>query len=239
MRSHRWRAVEIEEEGTFLAQPDRLCSRNKPRAVSRRLLLQQRVTTVESAIAILDESGSVEIVRTGARQNFDASEPRAVELRRKGLELMRISRIELLGGSWPPLNPPRRMAPLDRRGPAKASRSDCRSSGSSGSCSRSPSFNTMAPTLADASVESCVFDCSSPAPAGSRGDLERDIQTVYLACGNIHVRLREVTNRRIGADGIGPAGTLFRVYRPWPSLFCRARDAIARRGHRRIGNDSR
>ena len=62
---------------------------------------------------------------------------------------MRISRIEALGGSVPPLKPSIYIWPPlgPAAGPAKACRSDCSSSGSSERASRSLPLSTVAPAL--------------------------------------------------------------------------------------------
>ena len=67
---------------------------------------------------------------------------------------MRISRIDSLGGNWPPLNPSTKMEPPlgPAEGPASACRSAARSSGSSERASRSAPRSTTALALLEESV---------------------------------------------------------------------------------------
>src|SRR5579863_8086416 len=66
-----------------------------------------------------------------------------------GFWLMRISRIDDFGGSWPAVNPSMYICPPfgPAEGPARASRSDCSSSGSSGRASSSLPEIVIAPAL--------------------------------------------------------------------------------------------
>ena len=64
---------------------------------------------------------------------------------------MRISRMDDLGGSWPAVNPSMYICPPlgPAEGPARASKSDCNSSGSSGRASSSLPEMVIAPALFD------------------------------------------------------------------------------------------
>src|SRR5258708_7834608 len=67
---------------------------------------------------------------------------------------MRISRMDSLGGSWPPLKPSMKMAPPlgPADGPARAWRSAVRSSGASGSASRAAPLMMVALALLEVST---------------------------------------------------------------------------------------
>ena len=158
------------------------------------------------------------LVRISTRPN-----PGRSNSEENGFELMRISRIELFGGNWPPLKPSmKNCAPFGpAAGPASASRSACRSSGSSGSCSRSASFKTSAPTLLDASVESCAADVIGHLYLlRFGGNLQRDIEADRLAGGTsrsardewhkaVGIRADVVFSGRNVGDRVAPLAIVF------------------------------
>jgi hypothetical protein len=54
---------------------------------------------IENSVAVVEKGSAVKAVRAGLCQDFDTSETGRSYLDENGLELMRISRIELLAGN--------------------------------------------------------------------------------------------------------------------------------------------
>ena len=109
-----------------------------------------------------------------------------------GFWLIRISRMDSLGGSWPLENPSTKICPPfgPTEGPAKAIRSACRSSGSSESSSRTPcAASPIRPTALRRGARmnpTCPALIDLPArPAAStsaRNPVQRESASIFNPC---------------------------------------------------------
>src|ERR1700687_6204875 len=139
---------------------------------------------------------------------------------------MRISRMDDLGGSWPPVNPSMSICPPlgPAEGPASAWRSDCRSSGSSESASRSFPLSTMAPALL-LGLTLTAAGCSATSTFSCCTAIESAM--LSLASANADV-LVDVLRETLGNH-------LHRVFARCETLHLVQAIATCRRGQRLVG----